>query len=93
MCPCGVVSPVWEYHLNGQWLMMDSENGYILWTGIWKGAFVVHDVRGPHGLRADAVPEALGHPKGQLLTSATTLAGSMAHTDLFILPSQPTSSR
>ncbi|KAH7106364.1 DNA-binding domain of Mlu1-box binding protein MBP1 [Auriculariales sp. MPI-PUGE-AT-0066] len=28
--------PVWEYHLNGQWLMMDSENGYILWTGIWK---------------------------------------------------------
>lgn len=30
--------PVYEYPLNGQWLMVDSDNGYVLWTGIWKGA-------------------------------------------------------
>lgn len=29
--------PVYEYPLNGQWLMVDSDNGYVLWTGIWKG--------------------------------------------------------
>jgi len=32
-------SPVYEYPLNGQWIMMDIDDGYILWTGIWKGAF------------------------------------------------------
>jgi hypothetical protein len=31
-------SPVYEYPLNGQWIMMDIDDGYILWTGIWKGA-------------------------------------------------------
>jgi hypothetical protein len=30
-------SPVYEYPLNGQWIMMDIDDGYILWTGIWKG--------------------------------------------------------
>lgn len=30
--------PVYEYPLNGQWIMMDIDDGYILWTGIWKGA-------------------------------------------------------
>ena len=30
-------SPVYEYPLNGQWIMMDVDDGYILWTGIWKG--------------------------------------------------------
>lgn len=30
------VSPVYEYPLNGQWIMMDMDDGYILWTGIWK---------------------------------------------------------
>lgn len=29
--------PVYEYPLNGQWLMVDADNGYVLWTGIWKG--------------------------------------------------------
>jgi hypothetical protein len=29
---------VYEYPLNGQWIMMDIDDGYILWTGIWKGA-------------------------------------------------------
>ncbi|KAG6369885.1 hypothetical protein JVT61DRAFT_13349 [Boletus reticuloceps] len=29
--------PVYEYPLNGQWIMMDIDDGYILWTGIWKG--------------------------------------------------------
>jgi hypothetical protein len=29
--------PVYEYPLNGQWIMMDADDGYILWTGIWKG--------------------------------------------------------
>ncbi|KIJ51084.1 hypothetical protein M422DRAFT_59070 [Sphaerobolus stellatus SS14] len=28
--------PVYEYPLNGHWIMVDSENGYVLWTGIWK---------------------------------------------------------
>ncbi|EPQ53931.1 DNA-binding domain of Mlu1-box binding protein MBP1, partial [Gloeophyllum trabeum ATCC 11539] len=28
--------PVYEYPLNGQWIMMDMDDGYILWTGIWK---------------------------------------------------------
>lgn len=32
------LSPVYEYPLNGQWIMMDIDDGYILWTGIWKGA-------------------------------------------------------
>ena len=29
--------PVYEYPLNGQWIMMDVDDGYVLWTGIWKG--------------------------------------------------------
>ncbi|KAI0050509.1 DNA-binding domain of Mlu1-box binding protein MBP1 [Auriscalpium vulgare] len=28
--------PVYEYPLNGQWIMMDVDDGYVLWTGIWK---------------------------------------------------------
>lgn len=28
--------PVYEYPLLGQWIMMDMDDGYILWTGIWK---------------------------------------------------------
>ncbi|KAM5544843.1 hypothetical protein V8D89_001741 [Ganoderma adspersum] len=28
--------PVYEYPLNGQWIMLDMDDGYILWTGIWK---------------------------------------------------------
>lgn len=28
--------PVYEYLLNGHWLMMDVDDGYVLWTGIWK---------------------------------------------------------
>ncbi|KAF9650207.1 DNA-binding domain of Mlu1-box binding protein MBP1, partial [Thelephora ganbajun] len=28
--------PVYEYSLRGQWVMMDMDDGYILWTGIWK---------------------------------------------------------
>lgn len=30
-------SPVYEYPLNGQWIMLDMDDGYVLWTGIWKG--------------------------------------------------------
>ncbi len=37
---CVINSPVYEYPLNGQWIMMDIDDGYILWTGIWKGASV-----------------------------------------------------
>ncbi|KAG8690611.1 hypothetical protein FRC11_010400 [Ceratobasidium sp. 423] len=33
--PRGYV-PVYEYPLNGQWIMMDVDDGYVLWTGIWK---------------------------------------------------------
>ena len=32
------LSPVYEYPLNGQWIMLDMDDGYVLWTGIWKGA-------------------------------------------------------
>ncbi|KAI9456785.1 transcription regulator HTH, apses-type DNA-binding domain-containing protein [Russula earlei] len=32
--------PVYEYPLNGQWIMMDVDDGYILWTGIWKADIV-----------------------------------------------------
>ncbi|GJE85625.1 hypothetical protein PsYK624_017040 [Phanerochaete sordida] len=28
--------PVYEYPLNGQWIMLDMDDGYVLWTGIWK---------------------------------------------------------
>nr|GAT50504.1 predicted protein [Mycena chlorophos] len=28
--------PVYEYPLNSQWIMMDIDDGYVLWTGIWK---------------------------------------------------------
>ena len=36
-------SPVYEYPLNGQWIMMDIDDGYILWTGIWKGKLLWFD--------------------------------------------------
>ncbi|KAJ6611135.1 transcription regulator HTH, apses-type DNA-binding domain-containing protein, partial [Mycena sp. CBHHK59/15] len=32
--------PVYEYPLNSQWIMMDIDDGYILWTGIWKADIV-----------------------------------------------------
>ena len=32
---------MYEYPLNGQWIMMDIDDGYILWTGIWKGASLI----------------------------------------------------
>ncbi|KAJ7705735.1 transcription regulator HTH, apses-type DNA-binding domain-containing protein [Mycena olivaceomarginata] len=35
MTPRGYI-PVYEYPLNSQWIMMDIDDGYILWTGIWK---------------------------------------------------------
>ncbi|CAE6405451.1 unnamed protein product [Rhizoctonia solani] len=37
--PRGYV-PVYEYPLNGQWIMMDTDDGYVLWTGIWKADIV-----------------------------------------------------
>ncbi|KAF9235524.1 hypothetical protein BU15DRAFT_51320, partial [Melanogaster broomeanus] len=30
-------SPVYEYPLNSQWIMIHVDDGYILWTSIWKG--------------------------------------------------------
>jgi hypothetical protein len=36
-----LLSPVYEYPLNGQWIMMDIDDGYILWTGIWKGKGII----------------------------------------------------
>ncbi|KIO25060.1 hypothetical protein M407DRAFT_76212 [Tulasnella calospora MUT 4182] len=33
--PRGYV-PVYEYPLNNQWIMMDVDDGFVLWTGIWK---------------------------------------------------------
>ncbi|KAJ7177391.1 transcription regulator HTH, apses-type DNA-binding domain-containing protein, partial [Mycena crocata] len=32
--------PVYEYPLNSQWIMMDIDDGYILWTEIWKADIV-----------------------------------------------------
>ncbi|KIY65563.1 hypothetical protein CYLTODRAFT_424236 [Cylindrobasidium torrendii FP15055 ss-10] len=28
--------PVYEYPLNNQWIMLDVDDGFVLWTGIWK---------------------------------------------------------
>lgn len=33
--------PVYEYPLNGQWIMMDIDDDYILSTRIWKGEYDV----------------------------------------------------
>ncbi|KAG9122655.1 hypothetical protein FRC07_000873, partial [Ceratobasidium sp. 392] len=33
--PHGYV-PVYKYPLNGQWIMVDTNDGYVLWTSIWK---------------------------------------------------------
>lgn len=64
--------PVYEYPLNGQWIMLDMDDGYVLWTGIWKGErfFFL-------GAPGECFPEiafllfflALGNSKGSLLTS------------------------
>jgi hypothetical protein len=55
------VRPVYEYPLRGQWIMMDIDDGYVLWTGIWKGT--------PHFCLvptiADSLSLALGHSKGK----------------------------
>ena len=57
--------PVYEYPLNGQWIMMDIDDGYILWTGIWKGEewrlVILH-----HLLMFTVYHKALGHSKGML---------------------------
>ena len=37
--------PVYEYPLNGQWIMLDMDDGYVLWTGIWKGGHPSHAAR------------------------------------------------
>ncbi|KAF8315810.1 DNA-binding domain of Mlu1-box binding protein MBP1, partial [Clavulina sp. PMI_390] len=28
--------PVYEYPIGDQWIMLDAEDGYVLWTAIWK---------------------------------------------------------
>jgi hypothetical protein len=53
-------SPVYEYPLNGQWIMMDIDDGYILWTGIWKGESLLSF---PH-LYSSTI-SALGNSKGE----------------------------
>lgn len=37
-------SPVYEYPLNGQWIMLDMDDGYVLWTGIWKGKHAIENL-------------------------------------------------
>jgi len=54
-------SPVYEYSLQGQWIMMDMDDGYILWTGIWKGVFEWLNIT---GRISNAPKPALGHSKG-----------------------------
>ncbi|KAL1725567.1 transcription regulator HTH, apses-type DNA-binding domain-containing protein, partial [Schizophyllum commune] len=48
--------PVFEYPLNGQWIMMDIDDGYVLWTGIWKGSYFLHPT-------ADIVKMVDSHPE------------------------------
>ena len=56
-------SPVYEYLLNGQSLMVDCDTGYVLWTGIWKGqCAVVTRVVPPRRLTSPRA--ALGNTKG-----------------------------
>lgn len=53
-------SPVYEYSLQGQWIMMDIDDGYVLWTGIWKGSYEL-----PITCKISKTPKsALGHSKG-----------------------------
>jgi hypothetical protein len=40
-------SPVWEYPVGDQWIMMDTDDGYVLWTAIWKGMFVLACMNSP----------------------------------------------
>ncbi|KZV77263.1 DNA-binding domain of Mlu1-box binding protein MBP1 [Peniophora sp. CONT] len=28
--------PVYEYSVNGHWIMIDADDSFVLWTGIWK---------------------------------------------------------
>lgn len=56
-------SPVYEYLLRGQWIMMDMDDGYILWTGIWKGQCEWLNIP---GRISNILKSALGHSKGSL---------------------------
>jgi hypothetical protein len=65
--------PVYEYPLNGQWIMMDIDDGYILWTGIWKGGRPYYPPRLEPTLTHASfflVTIALGNSKGLFLVVA-----------------------
>ena len=51
---------MYEYPLNGQWIMLDMDDGYVLWTGIWKGSSFCYR---PFPCLQKA-PTALGNNKG-----------------------------
>jgi hypothetical protein len=57
-------SPVYEYPLNGQWIMMDIDDGYILWTGIWKGQCLAIDDQRSTYIYMIIIYIALGNSKG-----------------------------
>lgn len=54
--------PVYEYPLNGQWIMLDMDDGYVLWTGIWKGS--IHILRSTIRPANLGLLTALGNSKG-----------------------------
>ncbi|KAI6160195.1 hypothetical protein EDD17DRAFT_1605887 [Pisolithus thermaeus] len=57
--------PVYEYPLNGQWIMMDIDDGYILWTGIWKGSPHFSFIVSSHPPHTHTSYPALGNSKGE----------------------------
>ena len=82
---------MYEYPLNGQWIMLDMDDGYILWTGIWKGASQLH-MHSP--VTSDIVPDsvALGNSKGESMAVHKRHVGSdlVSTADIVkIIDSQP----
>lgn len=60
-------SPVYEYPIGDQWIMLDAEDGYVLWTAIWKGVLLFRSfhVQGEPLIAQNFIyAKALGNAKG-----------------------------
>ncbi|KAJ6543567.1 hypothetical protein DFH09DRAFT_1390749 [Mycena vulgaris] len=62
--------PVYEYPLNSQWIMMDIDDGYILWTGIWKGScptLLLSGILKVHALSSSSTSEITPCPSADIV--------------------------
>jgi hypothetical protein len=57
---------------------MDVDDGYVLWTGIWKGMYCIQH-RGSHGPSLLSLPAALGNSKGPYLFIARFLSSALTY--------------